>query len=315
MSETLLQPTPEQITENNNSAPPTPPAPTDPAKRKKKFCFAFIPAVFLYLFSGGLAIYYFFAMYTNYISRFTPDVILSDQFAFNIISTAISYLATPAVLFFFILFTLIRKPKILLPLTFGASILAANFVSVTAGIISAATGGATFVITNILNPSLFTDVVICVVCILFAVESPSLKKFLTKTKYIWATALSVLHLSGIALAVNNRAFSLLFETNRLGIMSSYLISFIISDIFMTYIPIFLESVIIFLLIIWLANPYKKPRAPRPVRQPVQPAPIFVPVQPAPTVADELGKYKSLLDTGAITQEEYDKLKASIINPQ
>ncbi len=310
MSETLLQPTPEQITENNISAPPEPTAPAAPTKRKKKFCFAFIPAVFLYLFSGGLAIYYFLVMYANYISRFSPENMLSDPFALNIISSVTSYIAVPAISFFFVLFTLIRKPKILLPLTFGASLFVDRFINLVTSISLVATGNAEFDITSILTPTLFTDIVVCVICILFALDSPSLKKRLTKTKYIWAAAISVLHLSGIAVSFSGSIFTSLYNAISHGFGENLVYTILVS--LLNNIHIVLEAVIIFLLILWLANPYKKPRAPRPVRQPVQPAPVFVPVQPAPTLADELGKYKSLLDSGAISQEEFEKLKANII---
>lgn len=36
--------------------------------------------------------------------------------------------------------------------------------------------------------------------------------------------------------------------------------------------------------------------------------------PIPSVADELLKFKSLLDTGVITEDEYNKQKARLLNP-
>lgn len=39
----------------------------------------------------------------------------------------------------------------------------------------------------------------------------------------------------------------------------------------------------------------------------------VPVQPQASDADELKKYKELLDSGAITQEEYDAKKKQLLN--
>lgn len=96
---------------------------------------------------------------------------------------------------------------------------------------------------------------------------------------------------------------------------------------------------------WLADPYRKQPAYRPVpqtpqgnyyqqpqyyqppqpqyyqpqyQQPVQPKPVQPqPVQPKPaatiSVVEELERAKGLLDSGAITQEEYDALKKRLLN--
>ncbi len=41
--------------------------------------------------------------------------------------------------------------------------------------------------------------------------------------------------------------------------------------------------------------------------------ILPPIQSVGSAADEIGKYKALLDSGAITQEEYEKKKADLLN--
>lgn len=41
--------------------------------------------------------------------------------------------------------------------------------------------------------------------------------------------------------------------------------------------------------------------------------ISQPIQAVNSTADEISKYKALLDSGAITQEEYDKKKADLLN--
>lgn len=85
---------------------------------------------------------------------------------------------------------------------------------------------------------------------------------------------------------------------------------------------------------WLANPYRKQPAYRPAPQTPQgnyyqqpqyyqpPQPQYYqpqyqqPVQPAPaagSVVEELERAKTLLDSGAITQEEYDALKKRLLN--
>lgn len=38
-----------------------------------------------------------------------------------------------------------------------------------------------------------------------------------------------------------------------------------------------------------------------------------PVAKTPVVSDEIAKYKNLLDTGAITQDEYDAQKTKLLN--
>lgn len=43
------------------------------------------------------------------------------------------------------------------------------------------------------------------------------------------------------------------------------------------------------------------------------SPNYTPVQPQTSSADELFKYKKLLEQGAITQEEYDAKKAQLLN--
>ncbi len=43
------------------------------------------------------------------------------------------------------------------------------------------------------------------------------------------------------------------------------------------------------------------------------SPNYTPVQPQTGSADELFKYKKLLEQGAITQEEYDAKKAQLLN--
>lgn len=97
--------------------------------------------------------------------------------------------------------------------------------------------------------------------------------------------------------------------------STLIYSFIYSiEPVLIYLPLIVSE---FLLCMWLANPYKKPRKkkkPQPV-QPVQPAIQYVPVmQPAAELnaAQQLMEYKNLLDMGAITQEEYEAKKKQIL---
>ncbi len=137
--------------------------------------------------------------------------------------------------------------------------------------------------------------IIFTVCILFAINAAPLKKFLSKTKYIWAFGSATVYLLGFVLT----EFIIDIYTEFI-IFNSIVESFIVESLLFALLPTLLESVVMyfpiavaaFLLILWLADPYKKPRAPRPVHQPAQPAPIFVPVQPAPTVADPYKKPKA-----------------------
>lgn len=43
-------------------------------------------------------------------------------------------------------------------------------------------------------------------------------------------------------------------------------------------------------------------------------PVAPVIMPGSTIADQLGQLKSLLDSGALTQEEYDAAKSKVLSP-
>lgn len=291
MSETLLQSAPETLT-----------------KRKRKICLAFIPAIIYYLVMLLLIVsQYQYISY--YASRASVSFYGVDFLIMRIIPLAFSLLFT----FVFIIFCFVRKPKALLPISFSAIFIVPIFFNLVTSIIYSATNDTAFYNASVITPQGIISLIVCAGCLLFAFEAPALKKFLAKTKWFWAVFLTLVYYSNfIYVAVS----SLLSNMNSDMDIFRHTISSYIMNMAFTWLEYTPVAIMVFLLVLWLADPYKKvkPQAPAPEQTVYipEPMPMYYPPAPVPTVADELTKYKTLLDSGAITREEFDKLKADML---
>lgn len=263
-----------------------------PEKLNKKFCFAVIPALF---YTTILLL----GMIANFIT-FGFDSVS----AINIVSF-LCWLAFSVFLFF-------RKNNIAAPIFLGVTLILPAFLNVVLN----------YSPSFIQIYSIFWRVVATALCVLFVLNTPEIKAFIKKTKYICISVVVLFIFSDLIFSIINNFES--FELIGIQILAFSL----------SYLPIALTIV---LLLLWLDDPYKKasPQAPAMqsyVQPPVQTQPMhFVqpPVQaqpmpfvqqpmqaqpPAQTdVADEIKKYKELLDSGIITPEEFESAKAKLLN--
>ncbi len=291
------------MTDINNTA-----ALAEPKKQRKKFCFAVIPAFFLTFISSFSAI--------------SSLVLVLSEINNAFLFTAILNLVSALCWLILSVFLIFKQNNIATPVFLGVTLILPNFL----GFIFSYVQYDNYIPSFLQIYGIFWRVIVTAVCVLFVLKAPALKTFIKKTRFIWVIAASILAFFQLVFS----AFDYIPEAIHRG----ELILQIFLYLFGASLYILPEAITIVLLLLWLSDPYKKirpqkPAAPvaQPVYQPVYqpaaqtvapPTPVVQPpiqTQPAAqaNVADEIKKYKELLDSGAITPEDFESAKAKLLN--
>ena len=284
---------------------------TEPKKYKTKFCFAVIPAALTALLTSIAIIGNIALIFSNSFYR--------DAY---IITTVSNLIGSTFWIVFLIALLLKRPSNLLIPISLGGALISPTIINIIGNSILSKSEGWEYSITLWQVCYLLICFVAVAVCVLFTIKAPALKSFMKKTGIIWSIAIPSLYLTV------QLVFSIVYKYSS-AVLAVNLINYI------------LYTATLFLLYFWLTNPYKEVTAVQtnpapqyaqpvafvqpvavpvnpavqPVVQPVPQVPVAAPVtvQTQTSVADEIAKYKALLDTGAITPEEFEALKVKLIN--